>query len=75
MGIVSSPISTCSRKHQKIYQEWFFLADSDGEGRITGNDAIEFFAMSKLSRPELQQMHNCVVCKVYKKENEPGSDT
>lgn len=23
-----SPISTCSRKHQKIYQEWFFLADS-----------------------------------------------
>ncbi|KAG6484861.1 hypothetical protein ZIOFF_053386 [Zingiber officinale] len=28
---------------------------ADGDGRITGNDALKFFAMSKLSRPELKQ--------------------
>lgn len=28
----------------------------DGDGRITGNDALKFFAMSKLSRPELKQV-------------------
>lgn len=49
-------MSTCSREHQKIYKEWFSAADSDGDGRITGNDAIKFFAMSKLSRPELKQV-------------------
>ncbi|KAK9089770.1 hypothetical protein Scep_028852 [Stephania cephalantha] len=29
---------------------------ADGDGRITGNDAIKFFAMSNLSRPELKQI-------------------
>ncbi|KAH0435512.1 hypothetical protein IEQ34_026593 [Dendrobium chrysotoxum] len=48
--------SSCSREHQKIYQEWFALADSDADGRITGNDAIRFFGMSKLTRPELKQV-------------------
>ncbi|KAL5988046.1 EH domain-containing protein 1 [Asimina triloba] len=52
--IVSAP--SCSKEHQKIYQEWFSLADLDNDGRITGNDATKFFAMSKLSRPELKQV-------------------
>ncbi|KAG0448333.1 hypothetical protein HPP92_027896 [Vanilla planifolia] len=56
MDIIPPQISSCSREHQKIYQEWFAFADSDGDGRITGNDAIKFFAMSKLSRPELKQV-------------------
>ncbi|KAJ6802654.1 putative EH domain-containing protein 1 [Iris pallida] len=56
MDIVSTPISSCSKEHQKIYQEWFSYADSDGDGRITGGDAIKFFGMSKLSRPELKQV-------------------
>ncbi|OAY77081.1 EH domain-containing protein 1 [Ananas comosus] len=56
MDIGSSPVSTCSREDQKIYQEWFSFADSDGDGRITGPDAIKFFGMSKLSRPELKQV-------------------
>ena len=30
----------------------------DGDGRITGNDATKFFAMSKLSRPELKQVYD-----------------
>lgn len=28
----------------------------DGDGRLTGKDAIEFFAMSNLSKPELKQV-------------------
>ncbi|CAA6670027.1 unnamed protein product [Spirodela intermedia] len=56
MEIPSVTVSSCSREHQKIYQEWFSYADSDGDGRITGPDAIKFFAMSKLSRPELKQV-------------------
>ncbi|KAI4295977.1 hypothetical protein L6164_035970 [Bauhinia variegata] len=49
-------ISSCSKELTKIYQEWFNLADSDGDGRISGNDATKFFAMSNLSRPELKQV-------------------
>ncbi|EXB63267.1 EH domain-containing protein 1 [Morus notabilis] len=56
MEIASSPISSCSKEHQKIYQEWFSYADSDGDGRITGNDAIKFFAMSNLPRQDLKQV-------------------
>lgn len=29
---------------------------ADGDGRITGNDAITFFSMSNLPRPELKQV-------------------
>ncbi|RWR76284.1 EH domain-containing protein 1-like protein isoform X2 [Cinnamomum micranthum f. kanehirae] len=56
MEILSSSISSCSKEHQKIYQEWFSCADSDNDGRITGNDAIKFFAMSNLPRPDLKQV-------------------
>ncbi|KAK9091982.1 hypothetical protein Syun_026893 [Stephania yunnanensis] len=56
MEIASGPISLCSKEHQKIYQDWFNCADLDGDGRVTGNDAIKFFAMSNLSRPELKQV-------------------
>ncbi|CDO98110.1 unnamed protein product [Coffea canephora] len=54
---VSVPTTySCSKDHQKIYQDWFNLADSDGDGRLTGNDATKIFAMSNLSRPELKQV-------------------
>ncbi|ERM96933.1 hypothetical protein AMTRI_Chr10g3980 [Amborella trichopoda] len=56
MEIVSLPVGTCSKEHQKIYQQWFNYADSDGDARITGNDAIKLFSLSKLSRPELKQV-------------------
>lgn len=56
MEIDSAPISRCSKEHQKIYQEWFSFADSDGDGRITGGDATKFFAMSNLSRQDLKQV-------------------
>ncbi|XP_015959030.1 EH domain-containing protein 2 [Arachis duranensis] len=47
---------TRSNEETKTYQEWFNLADSDGDGRISGNDATKFFALSKLSRSELKQL-------------------
>ncbi|XP_062077613.1 EH domain-containing protein 1 isoform X3 [Humulus lupulus] len=56
MEIASSPIFSCSKEHQSIYQEWFVCADSDGDGRITGNDALKFFALSNLSRQDLKQI-------------------
>ncbi|CAL9087959.1 unnamed protein product [Musa textilis] len=56
MNLVSASVASCPKEKQKIYQEWFSVADKDGDGRITGNDALKFFAMSKLSRPELKQV-------------------
>ncbi|KAK4369734.1 hypothetical protein RND71_009209 [Anisodus tanguticus] len=56
MEIVSVPISSCSKEDQKMYQNWFNFVDSDGDGRITGNDATKLFSMSNLSRPELKQV-------------------
>ncbi|XP_055816251.1 EH domain-containing protein 1-like [Solanum dulcamara] len=56
MEIVSVPVSSCSKEDQKIYQNWFNFVDSDGDGRITGNDAIKLFSLSNLSRPELKQV-------------------
>ncbi|XP_004491428.1 EH domain-containing protein 1 [Cicer arietinum] len=50
------PIGSCSKEHQNIYQNWFSYADSDGDGRITGNDATKFFSMSNLSRQDLKQV-------------------
>ncbi|XP_022724381.1 EH domain-containing protein 2-like isoform X6 [Durio zibethinus] len=50
------PIGSCPKEHQQIYKDWFNIADSDGDGRVTGNDATKFFAMSKLSRQELKQI-------------------
>ncbi|KAM7504223.1 hypothetical protein LguiB_003127 [Lonicera macranthoides] len=56
MEIDSAPVSRCSKDHQKIYQEWFSFADSDGDGRITGGDAIKLFSMSNLPRQDLKQV-------------------
>uniref|UniRef100_A0A2C9UY69 Uncharacterized protein n=1 Tax=Manihot esculenta TaxID=3983 RepID=A0A2C9UY69_MANES len=56
MEIGKSTIGSCSKEHQQIYKEWFNRADSDGDGRITGNDATKFFSMSSLSREELKQV-------------------
>lgn len=56
MEIEDAPVYRCSKSHEKIYQEWFALADSDGDGRLTGVDATKFFGMSKLSRQDLKQV-------------------
>ncbi|XP_071683839.1 EH domain-containing protein 1-like [Lolium perenne] len=48
--------SSCYKEHQKIYHDWFAFADSDGDGRISGPDAIKFFGMSRLPRADLKQV-------------------
>lgn len=37
---------------------WCFLAISDGDGRLTGPDAIKFFSFSNLPRQDLKQVFN-----------------
>ncbi|XP_068311849.1 EH domain-containing protein 1-like [Pyrus communis] len=56
LNLETVPISSCSKDHQKIYQEWFRFVDSDADGRITVSDAIKFFGMSNLNRKELKQL-------------------
>ncbi|KAI3466464.1 hypothetical protein Pfo_023127 [Paulownia fortunei] len=56
MEIGSGPIGRCSKEHQKIYQSWFSVADSDGDGRLTATDASKFFSMSNLPRQDLKQV-------------------
>lgn len=38
------------------YDGWFRAADSDGDGRVTGADAVAFFARSGLERPTLARV-------------------
>ncbi|KZV52482.1 EH domain-containing protein 1 [Dorcoceras hygrometricum] len=54
MEIDSAPITRYSKEHQKIYQQWFSFADSDGDGRLTGAEATKFFSMSNLPRQDLK---------------------
>ncbi|CAK8564427.1 unnamed protein product [Lathyrus sativus] len=56
MITVSDWIRSSSNQHIDLYKQWFNLADSDGDGRVTGNDATKFFALSTLSRPQLKQV-------------------
>ncbi|KAJ0692200.1 putative EH domain-containing protein [Helianthus annuus] len=56
MVTVSAPIASCSKAHQKIYQQWFNFVDSDGDGRVTGDDATVFFAKSNVEKPQLKQV-------------------
>uniref|UniRef100_A0A0E0DJV8 Dynamin-type G domain-containing protein n=1 Tax=Oryza meridionalis TaxID=40149 RepID=A0A0E0DJV8_9ORYZ len=56
MGSDSPPKKWGLREQREAYLRWFSLADDDGDGRVTGKDALKFFAMSNLSRPELKQV-------------------
>uniref|UniRef100_A0A453FLS9 EF-hand domain-containing protein n=1 Tax=Aegilops tauschii subsp. strangulata TaxID=200361 RepID=A0A453FLS9_AEGTS len=52
-----------AEEHQRIYTDWFVLADPDGDGRVTGANATKFLAMSGLSLADLKQV------------SEPSADT
>ncbi|KAF0891028.1 hypothetical protein E2562_005122 [Oryza meyeriana var. granulata] len=56
MGSDSSPKKWGPKEQREAYLRLFSLADDDGDGRVTGKDALKFFAMSNLSRPELKQV-------------------
>ncbi len=53
----STPSSTStSSTIRAIYQNWFTIADSNGDGRVTGADAVSFFARSGLSQQALAKV-------------------
>ncbi|XP_062183563.1 EH domain-containing protein 1-like [Phragmites australis] len=56
MGSDASPKKWSLKEQRNTYLQWFSLADDDGDGRLTGKDALKFFAMSNLSKPELKQV-------------------
>ncbi|CAM0902368.1 unnamed protein product [Alopecurus aequalis] len=52
----SSPTRWGPKEQRSLYLRWFYVADDDADGRLTGRDALKFFAMSNLSRDELKQV-------------------
>jgi hypothetical protein len=38
------------------YRRWFPLADTDGDGRVTGGDAVKFFSLSGLPKETLARV-------------------
>lgn len=40
----------------QVYDRWFSLADGDGDGRVTGQDAVIFFARSGLPKESLARV-------------------
>ncbi|ESW17722.1 hypothetical protein PHAVU_007G262900 [Phaseolus vulgaris] len=56
MELAIVPVDSSFKDNQTLYEEWFNYADSDGDGRFTGHEAIKFFTMSNLSRQELKQI-------------------
>lgn len=41
---------------QAVYRRWFPLADDDGDGRVTGGDAVKFFSLSGLPKETLARV-------------------
>jgi hypothetical protein len=41
---------------ETVYRKWFPLADEDGDGRVTGGDAVKFFALSGLPKKTLARV-------------------
>lgn len=56
MEIMAKRSNDILKHDEKVYQRWFEYVDADGDGRITGDDAVKFFSLSQLSRPELKQV-------------------
>lgn len=56
MDILAVRHSRYAKGDEQLYKRWFDFADSDGDGRITGSDAVNFFSLSQLSKPDLKQV-------------------
>eukprot|EP01018_Ginkgo_biloba_P008689 Gb_07601 [translate_table: standard] len=54
MEIVQFDAKKFAKYKEQLYKQWFEFADEDGDGRITGHDAVIFLARSNLSRAELK---------------------
>ena len=52
-GAMAKPISLSEAKQ---FQGWFNAADEDNDGRVNGQEAVEFFGRSGLSKKELAKV-------------------
>ncbi|CAI5966727.1 unnamed protein product, partial [Closterium sp. NIES-65] len=52
--LVAAQPAMCSKEEMRVYRRWFAFVDSDGDGRITGPDAVPFFKRSGLMQHELK---------------------
>lgn len=43
---------------ERIYKQWFAIADTDQDGRLTGADAVKFFQRSGLTREQLSRVRS-----------------
>jgi len=43
---------------ERIYKQWFAIADTDQDGRLTGADAVKFFQRSGLAREQLSRVRS-----------------
>ncbi|EFJ29216.1 hypothetical protein SELMODRAFT_92582 [Selaginella moellendorffii] len=56
MDILSVRSVHYAKQDEQMYKQWFDFADEDGDGRITGADAVKFFSLSQLPRSHLKQV-------------------
>eukprot|EP00244_Chara_vulgaris_P011509 TRINITY_DN5720_c1_g1_i1.p1 TRINITY_DN5720_c1_g1~~TRINITY_DN5720_c1_g1_i1.p1 ORF type:complete len:556 (-),score=109.69 TRINITY_DN5720_c1_g1_i1:1253-2920(-) len=56
MEILPRTAHQVSREDDLLYRKWFAFADEDGDGRLTGQDAVRFFSMSNLTRDQLKRV-------------------
>ena len=45
-----------SAANAAVFDRWFALADNDGDGRVTGGDAVGFFTRSGLPKDALAKV-------------------
>lgn len=55
-GSSPSHAPQAERELKKQFATWFQAADTDGDGRLTGGDAVEFFKRSGLPRDQLAKV-------------------
>lgn len=55
-GIDTSNFIPTLAADEALYRTWFQLADADGDGRVTGSDAVSFFQRSGLPRDQLAKI-------------------
>ncbi|CAI7850133.1 unnamed protein product [Closterium sp. NIES-53] len=56
--LVAAQPAMCSKEEMRVYRRWFAFVDSDGDGRITGPDAVPFFKRSGLMQHELKAVRD-----------------
>ncbi|KAJ7544017.1 hypothetical protein O6H91_09G061700 [Diphasiastrum complanatum] len=56
MEVLSAKSNHFVKQDEQSYKLWFQYADADGDGRVTGSDAVKFFSLSQLPKSDLKQV-------------------